>query len=87
MSATIDKIQFNSHITLDFAHFEQLYQDKNQDIFVEKYKPIASKRYCKLRFNIKFLIFNINTPFIYLNLSTFVTSKIQYLLIFGKKSY
>lgn len=42
MSATIDKIQFNSHITLDFAHFEQLYQDKNQDIFVEKYKPIAS---------------------------------------------
>lgn len=42
MSATIDKIQFNSHITLDFAHFEQLYQDKNQDIFVEKYKPVAS---------------------------------------------
>lgn len=42
MSVTIDKIQFNSHITLDFAHFEKLYQDKNQDIFVERYIPVAS---------------------------------------------
>ena len=34
-----------------------------------------------------FKIFNINTPFIYLNFPTFVTSKIQYLLIFGNGYY
>lgn len=40
--ATIDKIQFYSHISLDFAHFEEKYQDKNADIFVESYKPITN---------------------------------------------
>lgn len=42
MPAVINKIQFNSHISLDFAHFEKNYQDKNQDIFVSNYKPTAS---------------------------------------------
>lgn len=40
--ATLDKIEFSGHITLDFAHFEEKYQDKNSNIFVEKYKPIAN---------------------------------------------
>ena len=40
--ATLDKVQFNSNITLDFAHFEKQYQDKNSDIFVTKYKPVAN---------------------------------------------
>ncbi len=40
--ATLDRVQFYSHITLDFAHFEQKYQDKNSDIFVDKYKPVAN---------------------------------------------
>ena len=40
--ATIDKVQFYSHITLDFAHFEALYQNDNIDIFTNRYKPIAT---------------------------------------------
>ena len=39
---TIDKIQFNSHITLDFSHFEEHYENRNADIFDDKYKPVAS---------------------------------------------
>ena len=29
--ATLDKIEFSGHITLDFAHFEEKYQDKNSN--------------------------------------------------------
>lgn len=37
----LDKVTFNSHVTLDFSHLEEKYGDFNSDIFVENYKPVV----------------------------------------------
>lgn len=40
--ATLDKVQFNSHITLDFAHLEKRQPNDMTDIFTSNYRPIAN---------------------------------------------